>query len=121
MQVKKSVYTIIYFGVISLLIFNMVACSNQDNPLKKYGVDVRWEYGGATSSYPRIIVWVDYRGKKIDCPNIFGGIKDPVLKFKDMDGDGIEEIIFGNKTSSQIVSFKPPTKISPPRFIVIKN
>ena len=99
----------------------MVACSNQDNPLKKYGVDVRWEYGGATSSYPRIIVWVDYRGKKIDCPNIFGGIKDPVLKFKDMDGDGIEEIIFGNKTSSQIVSFKPPTKISPPRFIVIKN
>lgn len=118
MQVIKK---FILIGVLTMLISTISTCRNNENPLAKFGVNIQWKYSGATSAYPNILVWTEYRGVRIDCPPIFGGIKDPSLRFKDVNGDGIEEIIFGNDSHSQVVSFKPATKNLPPRFVVLVN
>ena len=99
--------------------FSLFGCKN--SPLEKYGVQFDWKYEGATSSYPSVHVWIDYGGQKIRSPLVFSGIRNPELKFKDVDGDGVEDIIFGNKKHKQIVLFKPALNDSPPRFILIKD
>lgn len=101
------------------MIFFLTGCNN--NPLEKHGVRFEWKYGGATSSYPSVHVWVNYQGQKIKSPLVFSGIRNPELEFRDIDGDGVKDIIFGNKKHEQIVAFKPASTSSPPRFVVIKD
>lgn len=91
------------------------------SPLSKYGVRVEWKVGGATNSYPWIEVWYEDETRRIDCPAIFGGIADPELSYKDIDGDQIPEIHFSDDRFEQIVGFKPGLAGVRPRWIIHKN
>lgn len=91
------------------------------NPLRDYGVSVEKYYSpDANSSTPWLYVYCNYNRQIITPDIIWGGISYPSLKFCDVDGDGIEDIVFGNESFKQIVAFKPST-VGPPKFIVIRD
>jgi hypothetical protein len=59
-------------------------------PLTRYGLDYRTE-GGASPSYDAFLFYLKDNPEKIKCP-FFDGF-ELHLRFADVDGDGIEEII----------------------------
>lgn len=101
--------------------WGVIFLKRPETPLAEYGVRVEWKVGGATNSYPWIEVWFEDERQRIDCPAIFGGIADPELSYKDIDGDGIPEIHFSDDRFEQIVGFKPGVVGAPPRWIIHKN
>lgn len=100
---------------LSFILF-LTSCDRSRKP-QDYGVKVLWKYGGATSSYPWIEVWVDTKDGRLESPIVFGGIEDPELSYKDLNGDGVKEIIFGDSETKQILSYDPLTE----KFLVIRN
>ncbi len=91
------------------------------NPYESNGLHTEWTFGGATSSVPGLNVWADYRGQRIECPVLFGGMEFPDLQYRDFDGDGRRDIIFGNNKYKQVVSFTPAHGNFPPEFKEIRN
>ena len=92
------------------------------NPLKKYGVQMEWSFGGATSSVPSLFVWWEDGARRIDAPNIFGGVADPSLAFADIDGDGIPDIVFTDtRDRRRVVAFHPGTAGREPTFVILEN
>ena len=92
------------------------------NPLKSYGVQMEWRFGGATSSVPSLFVWWEKDAQRIDAPNIFGGVADPSLSFADVDGDGIPDIIFtGARNGRRVVAFHPSINGREPTFVILEN
>jgi hypothetical protein len=81
--------------------------------IEKYGVDIKWHQEGATPSYR----WIEVNSSYGKCPLSFGGIEDPELEFDDYNSDGQTDIIFGSKTTKQIVSIDPKTK----KWIVLRD
>ena len=104
--------------VLFLNSFFLVVSCEKSKPPQEFGVNVLWKYGGATSSYPWIEVWADTKnGRLVESPIIFGGIENPKLSYKDVNGDGISEIVFGDSGTKQILSYEPLSE----KFIVIRN
>lgn len=81
---------------------------------------MEWSYG-ATSTVPNLEMWADYRGKRIECPVLFGQMEHPDLQFRDYDGDGRRDIVFENDKYKQVVAFIPARGATPPHFKVIRN
>ena len=90
------------------------------NPYSRDGLMVEWRYG-ASSSYPSVEVWVDLDGQRIECPVVFGGIRDPDLVFDDYNWDGRRDLVFGNPRQKQVVAFFPGYGDQPPRFVVLRD
>ena len=90
------------------------------NPYASDGLQLEWSYG-ATTTIPNLRVWADYRGQRVECPVLFGGIELAELQFRDFDGDGRRDIVFENDRYKQVVSFIPAHGDSPPQFKVIRN
>ena len=101
-----------------LLIIQFKWCNN---PLKRHGVNIQWAWYGATSTVPTLHVWWEGAGIRVECPPIFGGLENPRLRFEDMDGDDIEEIVFESGSTQKIASFKPGSPKSPPSFTILKQ
>ncbi|MEK0449614.1 MAG: hypothetical protein RL088_1882 [Verrucomicrobiota bacterium] len=91
------------------------------NPYSSDGLHAKWTFWGATSSVPGLDVWADYRGRRIECPLVFGGIESPDLQFRDYDGDGRRDIVVENDSYKQVVAFIPASGDAPPQFKVIRN
>lgn len=91
------------------------------NPYSADGLRVEWVFGGATSTVPGLDVWVDYNGTRITPDFLFGGINNPSLRYRDFNGDGRRDIVFGDNRIKQVVSFNPATSTSPPTFTTLRN
>ena len=91
------------------------------NPYKADGLQVRWAYSEEPSAVPTLDVWVDHDGRSIEPDIQFGGIIDPSLRYSDYDGDGTRDIVFGDRNTKQVVSFKPATATAPPSFTTLRN
>jgi hypothetical protein len=92
------------------------------SPLTKYGVTVERVFGAAASSiFPYLEISARHNGETFKCPFPIGGMSDPIVRYHDLDGDGIEEIDFGNSTERQIVSFKPGQGEIPPKFLLLRD
>ena len=94
------------------------------NPLKKYGVQMEWSFspGAATSSVPSLFVWWEDGARRVDAPNIFGGVVDPSLAFADIDGDGIPDIVFSDaRDRRRVVAFHPGIAGREPTFVILEN
>ena len=120
----KKLSTIILSGIgiiigISIWIFGV--WQERSNPYTNEDLTIKWNYGGATSSYPWIDVFVNHGGKEIRPSIAFGGIEDPQLRFRDYDGDGYRDIIFEDDKVMQVVAFFPVAEGRPPRFEILRN
>ncbi|MEO6789056.1 MAG: hypothetical protein ABI318_23285 [Chthoniobacteraceae bacterium] len=94
------------------------------NPLRKYGVHLEWSYSpdAATSSVPSLFVWWEDGARRINAPNIFGGVVDPSLSFTDVDGDGIPDIVFSDSEGlRRVIAFHPATAGREPCFVILEN
>lgn len=89
------------------------------NELESLGVHIEWQYG-ATSSMPSLKVWWQSGNQRVNAPNVFGGIDNPRLSFRDFDGDGIKDIVFGNRKHRQVVAFHPSNGDRLPTFAIIE-
>ena len=117
-RVGSVVFALIF--VVAPILFILWLKFAVRNPLEKYGVHVVVSVGG-TGSYPTVDVWVDYNGKKVEPPIPLGGIGHAVLSFKDVDGDGVPDIILSNDSHRQIVAFKPHASKPEDLFVVIED
>ena len=118
--VKKAILTVLIIGI-ALTVFILI---RDFNPLKKYGVHLEWRYSpdAATSSVPSLFVWWQDGAKRIDAPNIMGGVVDPSLTFVDVDGDGIPDIVFSDEQGRRrVVAFHPATAGREPTFVILEN
>ena len=117
-------YTTATLGTLALLVLATVIYgyrASRVNPYKQDGLNVEWDVGGASSSYPWIDVWVQHDGQRIEPDLQFGGIENPRLRFTDYDGDGQRDIVFEDDHHKQVVAFFPADTDSLPQFKVLKN
>jgi len=92
--------------------------SFESTRLYREGVKIEWVVGGAVGAYAHIEVsYTSPQGTVVECPPIFGGIRDADLKFEDLNGDGVEEIIFSGEEGREVASFDPKSKT----FAILEN
>ena len=114
-----KIFAVIATAAVGLLILNQWRV--RTNPYKNQGLMIEWDFGGATSAYPWINVWVDHEGERIEPDFYFGGIEEPWLRFRDYDGDGRKDIIFRDDHFVQVLAFYPAENGNPPRFKPLRN
>ena len=91
---------------------------NKRYPLLWYGVHTRWDVGG-TGAYPFLKVWTTVKGQRVEIS--LGMIENATVSYRDVDGDGIPDIIFGTAYRQTIVAFKPNATHPEDTFVIIKD
>ena len=114
--VKYAICTIVPF-LIALFVINESNCAKK-RALEKIGIRIEWQYNGVSAGdYGSVVVWYVDSDNYIRSPITFGGIKEPHLNYRDLNGDGIDEIIFSGEEGRQVLSFNPKTK----SFTILEN
>ena len=91
------------------------------SPLEKYGVSIERIFGRASSAFPYLSIRATHKGSTYECPFPIGGMEYPRIRFHDVDGDGIEDIDFGNDKRHQIIAVKPSKGDNPPKFLLLRD
>lgn len=105
----------IFSSILVYLIFLEV------NPLKQYGVEFFWHTGGASGSWYSVQPIVKQGNIVIEGPDV--GMTYPWLSFKDIDKDGIKDIIVTSQTGDRkvIIHFQPAQHGKQPSFTLLED
>ena len=107
--------------VVAFLVLSKRECAQLDNYhvfARLYGPQ---DAGSASMAWP--YVFCEYNGRIIVPDIVWIPLPNPSLRYKDMDGDKILDIVYGADQRQQIVAFKPSNRDTgtPPHFVVLRD